>query len=138
MSSTVTMDKKSVLSIPPSQEKLAKVTEMNNLTINTVNTSLIISKSSQPRKKTEKQLNPYVIMSYQIIFHFNLVFLRSTRPNSIQLHQFQVKPSIRRLNRLNLYFHRLIGLNSTQCHQNCPTLTHFDLLCHQNCQTQPQ
>lgn len=58
MSSTVTMDKKSVLSIPPSQEKLAKVTEMNNLTINTVNTSLMISKSSQPRKIDPKTTQP--------------------------------------------------------------------------------
>jgi hypothetical protein len=58
MSSTVTMDKKSVLSIPPSQEILAKVTEMNNLTINTVNTSLMISKSSQPRKIDPKTTQP--------------------------------------------------------------------------------
>ena len=52
--STVIMNKNSVLSIPSIHEKLVKMTEMNNLTINTVNTSLMISKSSQPRKIAPK------------------------------------------------------------------------------------
>ena len=67
-------------------------------------------------------------MSYQIIFHFNLVFLRSTRPNSIQLHQFQVKPSIRRLNRLNLYFHRLSYIFSVSIQHNAIKIVRHTLI----------